>query len=60
MPPLKKRLMDYGDKIVAFFDPQTQYLILLQQGKTFDCKYGHFMHSNFVGKEFGSKVGEFN
>ncbi len=56
LPPLKKKLMSYGDKVVAFFDPQTQFLLLLQQGKTFDCKYGHFLHANFVGKEYGSKV----
>lgn len=56
MPPLMRKLMDYGDKIVAYFDPETQFLIMLQDGKTFDCKYGHFNHSNFVGKEFGSKV----
>lgn len=57
MKPLEKKLMDYGDKVVAYFDPTVQYLLMLQPGKTFDCKFGHFLHSNFVGKEYGSKVG---
>lgn len=56
LPPLQKKLIEYGDKVVAWFDPQTQFLLLIQQGKTFDCKYGHFLHSNFVGREYGSKV----
>lgn len=48
--------MDYGDKIVVYFEPTVQHLVLLQAGKTFDCKYGHFKHANFVGKEYGTKV----
>lgn len=56
LPPYQRKLIDYGDKIVVYFDPTVQYLILVQSGKTFDCKYGHFMHANFVGKEFGTKV----
>lgn len=57
MAPYQKKLMKYGDKVVVYFEPTVQCLIMLQSGKTFDCKYGHFMHSNFVGKEFGTKVG---
>lgn len=56
MPPMQRKLINYGDKVAVYFDPEIQYLLLLQEGKMFDCKYGHFMHSNFVGKEFGSKV----
>lgn len=56
MPPYQKKLMNYGDKIVVYFEPTVQSMIMLQQGKTFDCKYGHFLHSNFVGKEYGTKV----
>lgn len=56
MPPLARQQMKYGDKVVVFFDPSTQFLILLQEKGKLDCKFGHFSHSNFVGHEFGSKV----
>jgi hypothetical protein len=56
MPPLPKQIMQYGDKVVVFFDPSTQFLILLQEKGVLDCKFGHFNHSNFVGQEIGSKV----
>ena len=56
LPPYQRKLMDYGDKIAVYFEPTVQSLLLLQPGKTFDCKYGHFMHANFVGKEYGTKV----
>jgi tRNA (adenine57-N1/adenine58-N1)-methyltransferase catalytic subunit len=56
LPPVEKRLMQYGDKVVVYFDPTIQSLVTLQQGKTFDCKFGNFHHANFVGQEFGSRI----
>lgn len=42
--------------MVVYFDPTVQYLVTMQHGKTFDCKFGHYHHTNFVGQEYGTKI----
>jgi len=56
LPPYEPETLKFGDRVVAFFDPQNQVLLQLQQGKTLDIKQAHFSHANFVGRPYGCKI----
>ena len=48
--------MRYGDKIILSFSFDEMFEIVLTEGGRFDCRYGEFEHSQFVGQPFGIKV----
>ncbi len=54
------RLMQYGDNVVIYINPQSLSLVTLSEGSSFDNKFGKFRHEFFVGKPFGQKVASHN
>ncbi len=54
------RVMQYGDNIVVYINPQSLSLITLAEGASFDNKFGKFKHEFFVGQPFGHRISSQN
>ena len=49
-------LINFGDSIIVYQGPGNIQIVELEEGKSFDNRFGNFKHSSFVGIPFGSKV----
>ena len=49
-------IMKEGDMIIIYLDPTNTSCLRLKKGEKFQNKYGHYQHTDIIGKEYGSKV----
>jgi tRNA A58 N-methylase Trm61 len=50
------RVMKSGDLIILYERHDSMSYIYLDEGKAYNNKFGNFLHNDFIGNPYGSKI----
>lgn len=49
-------IINFGDKVLVYFDPKRRWIVKIEKGKTFSCDRGRIDLENLVGLSYGTKI----